>query len=81
MTCLRGHLPFSQQGDSGALIFDGHGRVVGMVFGGIEGGMYSYVTHISDLLSHIKEKTTSLTFESWRMAMSIRAKVVIITIM
>lgn len=27
-----------------------------MVFGGIEGGMYSYVTHISDLFSHIKEK-------------------------
>ena len=52
-----------------------------MVFGGIEGGMYSYVTHISDLFSHTKEKTTSLTFESWRMVMSIRAKVVIITIM
>lgn len=58
MTCLRGNLPFSQQGDSGALV-DGHGRVVGMVFGGIEGGKYSYVTHVSDLFSHIKEKTNA----------------------
>lgn len=54
-----GNMPFSLKGDSGALVFNEHGRVVGMVFGGIEGGMFSYVTHITDFFVHMKEKTNA----------------------
>ncbi|KAJ9289366.1 hypothetical protein DTO021C3_3192 [Paecilomyces variotii] len=48
---------FSQEGDSGALIFNNHGGVVGMLFGGNMLRSISYFTHIVDLFNDIKKMT------------------------
>ncbi|KAJ9208251.1 hypothetical protein DTO021D3_1049 [Paecilomyces variotii] len=48
---------FSQEGDSGALIFDNRGDVVGMLFGGNMLRSISYFTHIVDLFNDIKKMT------------------------
>ncbi|KAJ9266640.1 hypothetical protein DTO195F2_1163 [Paecilomyces variotii] len=48
---------FSQEGDSGALIFNDERAVVGMVFGGNKLRSISYFTHIVDLFNDIKKMT------------------------
>ena len=48
--------PFSLAGDSGALVFNVFGQVVGLLFGGAEQHSRSYFTHVDDLFGDIKEK-------------------------
>jgi len=51
--------PFADQGDSGAVVFDIHGRVLGLVFSGFRpqrgDGAYVLVTPIEDVLEDIKD--------------------------
>lgn len=50
-------IPFCQPGDSGALVTDEFGIVVGLLPEGVEGTSVSYLTHSSDLVERIKEVT------------------------
>lgn len=52
---LTGHVVGA--GDSGALVFDLSGCVVGLLFGGSFAGDVGYFTHILDLVEHIKMVT------------------------
>ncbi|KDR77992.1 hypothetical protein GALMADRAFT_32834, partial [Galerina marginata CBS 339.88] len=48
--------PFSAQGDAGAVVVDGHGRILGLL-AGLEGPMgSSYVTPISVIMKSVKAK-------------------------
>ncbi|PLB55584.1 hypothetical protein P170DRAFT_470996 [Aspergillus steynii IBT 23096] len=52
-----GELPLEDRGDSGSLVFDPTGIVLGMCFGGTETGDLLYFTHIGDVLESIREVT------------------------
>lgn len=56
-TITNGSNPFSLEGDSGSLVFNQNGHVVGMIVGGAEWGDYTYMTHIDDLFADIKATT------------------------
>ena len=56
-TITNGSNPFSLEGDSGSLVFNQNGHVVGMIIGGAEWGDYTYMTHIDDLFADIKAAT------------------------
>lgn len=49
--------PVVEEGDSGSLICDLAGTVVGMCFGGSHAGDILYFTHIADLIQNIREVT------------------------
>ncbi|OJJ44552.1 hypothetical protein ASPZODRAFT_134633 [Penicilliopsis zonata CBS 506.65] len=48
---------FSEPGDSGSIVLDGAGRVVGLLFGGCQNKTASYFTHVRDLVKDIREVT------------------------
>ena len=48
---------FASEGDSGALVFNQHEMVVGMVFGGSKRQSVSFMTHITDVFEDIKRVT------------------------
>ncbi|PWY95910.1 hypothetical protein BO94DRAFT_581066 [Aspergillus sclerotioniger CBS 115572] len=50
-------VPVAQQGDHGSLLLNKRKEVVGMIFGGASGGEIAYFTHISDIISDIKNMT------------------------
>lgn len=50
-------IPIVERGDSGSLVFDDTGAVVGMCSGGTDTGDVLYFTHIGDVLESIQEVT------------------------
>lgn len=49
--------PLIQPGDAGAFVFDVHGYVIGICFGGNRVGSRGYFTYIHDLFDDIKRVT------------------------
>lgn len=52
--------PFSKEGDSGALIFDNDGGVIGLLFGGCPRKHTSYFTPIESVFADIKKVTGAM---------------------
>lgn len=48
---------FFKPGDSGSLIYDERGRIVGMAFGGQMSGQIVVFTHIDNLIADVKDQT------------------------
>lgn len=48
---------FSEQGDSGAFIFDNRRQVIGLLFAGCDEKNATYFTHILDVFDDIKAVT------------------------